>query len=385
MMPEDYRNQRGFLSFAVQAQDGQARAGELQFGPIRVETPVFMPVGTCGSVKSLSPDDVSQIGYKLILGNTYHLHLRPGTDLLKEFGGLHNFMRWPGAILTDSGGFQVMSLAKIRSLSEDGVTFANHINGASVHMTPESVVGLQDNIGSDIQMVLDECTPFPATHAEAARSMERSMRWAQRARAARTCLDKAQFGIVQGGMYPDLRAISAQALVEQGFEGYAIGGLAVGEPKDQMLSVLEGVTPLLPANKPRYLMGVGAPDDIIHAVLRGVDMFDCVMPTRNARNGSLFVRTTADPRGRLQIKNAVHRNSKEPLDPQCSCPTCRQYSRAYLRHLFVAGELLVYRLLSLHNLQFIFDLTRDLRAAILRGTVARDLPAILALYTNTPS
>lgn len=356
------------------------RITKIKFGEIELETPIFMPVGTVGSVKSLSPEDVYSIGYRIILGNTYHLNLRPGMELMRDFGSLHEFMRWPGAILTDSGGFQVMSLAKIRKLTEDGVTFANHINGAKINLTPEIVVAIQEDIDSDIQMVLDECTPFPATHAEALSSMERSMRWAKRARQARKKLDRAQFGIVQGGMYGDLRVRSIQQLVENNFEGYAIGGLSVGESKSEMRRLLSATIPWMPQHKPRYLMGVGAPDDLIDAILLGIDMFDCVMPTRNARNGSVFVRASAAAFGKIQIKNAAHRSSKIPLDSLCQCYTCKNYSRAYLRHLFVAEELLVFRLLSIHNLQFIYDLTREMREAIRSGDIFNSLADIRRVY-----
>ncbi|WGL59115.1 tRNA guanosine(34) transglycosylase Tgt [Pigmentibacter sp. JX0631] len=356
------------------------RITKLKFGAVELETPIFMPVGTVGSVKSLSPEDVYSIGYRLILGNTYHLNLRPGMELMHEFGGLHEFMRWPGAILTDSGGFQVMSLAKIRKLTEEGATFANHINGAKITLTPENVVKIQEDIDSDIQMVLDECTPYPATHAEALSSMERSMRWAKRARAARNKLNRAQFGIVQGGMYGDLRVQSIKQLVENDFEGYAIGGLSVGESKREMRRLLSATIPWMPHFKPRYLMGVGAPDDLIDAILLGIDMFDCVMPTRNARNGSVFVRSTASANGKMQIKNSIHKSSKLPLDTECNCYTCKNYSRAYLRHLFVAEELLVFRLLSIHNLQFLYDLTFEMRESIRAGTIFSSLSSIRRKY-----
>lgn len=340
------------------------RRGRIRFGDVLVDTPTFMPVGTAGAVKSLEAEDVRNIGFRLILGNTYHLYLRPGTEVLSQFGGLHKFMNWKGALLTDSGGFQVMSLAKIRKLTEEGVTFANHINGAKVHLTPESVVGIQDAIDSDIQMVLDECTPYPAEKEVARASMERSMRWARRARNARSQATRAQFGIVQGGMHTDLRVLSARALTDIGFEGYAVGGLSVGEPKEELRRVLAGTTAFLPHDKPRYLMGVGTPDDLFDGVLLGIDIFDCVLPTRNARNGSVFVRTTADKSGKIHIKNAAHRNSDKPLDDQCRCTVCKTYSRAYLRHLFVAQELTVYRLLTIHSLQFLHDMMSDMRSAL---------------------
>ncbi len=357
------------------------RLGQIQFGDIQMETPIFMPVGTVGSVKALSPEDVSGIGYQLILGNTYHLNLRPGMDVIQNAKNLHSFMNWKGAILTDSGGFQVMSLGKIRNIQEQGVTFANHINGAKVTMTPESVVGLQNTIDSDIQMVLDECTSFPVTKEQAQKSMERSMRWAKRARDEMLRTGKrSQFGIVQGGMYADLRIRSILELVPMDFDGYAVGGLSVGESKREMRRILSAIIPYLPKEKPRYLMGVGAPDDIIDAILLGIDMFDCVMPTRNARNGSVFVRSTADPKGKIQIKNQIHKFSNDPLDSNCFCYTCQNYTRSYLRHLFIADELLVYRLLSIHNLKFLYDLTQVLREAIRSGSVLESLPQIRHLF-----
>ncbi len=377
------KSNRTEMQFELRHSVGRARRGKIRFGNIEVETPVFMPVGTVGSVKALSPEDVWNIGYRLILGNTYHLLLRPGTEVLESFNGLHNFMRWPGAILTDSGGFQVMSLAKIRKMTEEGVNFANHINGARIFLTPESVCGIQASIGSDIHMVLDECTPYPATHKEAEASMLRSMRWAKRARTAHQSSPHAQFGIVQGGMFEDLRRASAQALVDIGFDGYAIGGLSVGEPKAEMRRVLDATEPSLPVNYPRYLMGVGAPDDLFDAVLLGVDMFDCVMPTRNARNGCLFVRTTTSETGKLHIKNAAHRISQEPLDSKCKCYTCQNYSRAYLRHLFVAEELLVFRLLTIHNLQFLWDLMQAMRDALDGGEPELNLQKIRREFIAT--
>lgn len=349
------------MQFVLQSNEQQSmRKGVLSFGEIQTKTPIFMPVGTVGSVKTLSPNEVYDMGYRIILGNSYHLYLRPGQNLLKETNGLHHFMRWPGAILTDSGGFQAMSLAKLRTISEEGIVFANHINGAKINFTPENVVALQNDIDSDIQMVLDECTPYPATHAEAEKSMQRSLRWAERARKEflNSGSKRAQFAIVQGGMYADLRAQCARELVNIGFEGYAIGGLSVGESKEEMHHVLAETTHLLPADKPRYLMGVGTPDDICDGIKFGIDMFDCVLPTRNARNGSVFVRKSADPTGKIQIKNAAHTNNHAPLDDACDCYTCKNFSRAYLRHLFIAQELLVYRLLTIHNLKFIYDLVQ---------------------------
>ena len=346
------------------------RKGLLSLGGMQIPTPIFMPVGTVASVKTLTPDDVKNMGYQLILGNAYHLHLRPGDEVLNAFGGVKKFMSWPGAVLTDSGGFQAMSLAKINKVTESGVTFANHINGAKITLTPESVVNIQNHIGSDIQMVLDECTPYPATFEVAQKSMERSMRWAQRARShflelralGELPLLRYQFGIVQGGMHADLRKHSAQTLVDLDFDGYAIGGLSVGEGKQLMREMVDFTAPLLPQNRARYLMGVGAPDDLFDSSCMGIDMFDCVMPTRNARNGSLFVRPSASQgKGRLVIKNQQYRFDENPLDSACGCYTCKNFSRAYLRHLYVAEELLVYRLLSIHNLQFLWDLMAALR------------------------
>lgn len=361
------------------------RRGRMQFGDVSVDTPAFMPVGTAGAVKSLESADVARIGFPLILGNTYHLFLRPGMEVLHTFSGLHRFMKWPGVLLTDSGGFQVMSLAKIRKLTEQGVTFANHINGSKINLTPESVVEIQDGIDSDIQMVLDECTPYPAEHDTARLSMERSMRWAKRARAARSSKTRAQFGIVQGGMYTDLRVQSARQLLEIGFEGYAVGGLSVGEPKEELRRVLAGTTAFLPHDKPRYLMGVGTPDDLFDGVMLGIDMFDCVLPTRNARNGSVFVRTDVDPSGKLHIKNAAHRFADAPLDPACRCPTCQNYSRSYLRHLFVAQELTVYRLLTLHSLQFLHDFMQEIRAALEMQNPQEKLLQVRARFVGRPT
>lgn len=376
---------RDLMCFTVQNQNSVVsgpRCGKMQFGSVELETPIFMPVGTQGSVKSLSPEDVYQIGYRLILGNTYHLSLRPGSSLIEEFGSLHQFMNWKGAILTDSGGFQVMSLAKLRKITEEGVTFANHINGSKVKLTPENVIKIQDELDSDIQMVFDECTPYGASYEETKLSMERSMRWAKRCVDAKQKHNRAQFGIVQGGMHVDLRLESLAALKQLDFGGIAIGGLSVGESKEELRRVLAGVMPAMPQEKPRYLMGVGAPDDLLDSIALGVDMFDCVLPTRNARNGSIFVRTRASATGKLQIKNASHKHSKEPLDAECSCYTCKNYSRAYLRHLFVAQELFVFRLLSIHNLQFFYDLMQDVRQRIKEGVFLEQLPELKMKYTH---
>jgi queuine tRNA-ribosyltransferase len=379
------------------------RLGKLRFGDLEIPTPAFMPVGTLGSVKALSSQDVQELGYGLILANTYHLSIRPGAELLQQVGGLHSLMSWPGALLTDSGGFQVMSLASMRKLDEDGVSFSSHVDGQKIRMTPESVVDLQDAIGSNIQMVLDECTSYPATFEQAQASMERSMRWAARARShflAKKPVSsaseshgegkesllpvRAQFGIIQGGMYPELRARSARSIIDMDFEGIAIGGLSVGESKLELRRVLAQLEPGLPTGKPRYLMGVGSPDDLIDCVLLGIDMFDCVMPTRNARNGTIFVRATASKKAKIQIKNASYKNDFGPLDPDCSCLACGSYSRAYLRHLFIARELLVLRLLTLHNLQFLADLMSDLRLLIANPEVGiEDFRKLRMLYCGS--
>lgn len=386
-IPSQSVAQQDLARFSSRGPELKARLGTLRIRGAEIATPVFMPVGTLGSVKALSSEDVWQMGYRLILGNTYHLNLRPGMDVLGQLGGLHALMNWKGGLLTDSGGFQVMSLSARRKLDENGVSFASHLDGRPIRLTPENVVEIQSIIGSDIQMVLDECTAHPSTEQDVRMSMERSMRWAQRARTAflqtrerRSAslsaggnpggadtgwlCGPAQFGIVQGGMDAGLRQQSAQQLRAMGFEGLAVGGLSVGESKREMRQVLGALDGHLPEERPRYLMGVGAPDDLIDAVLQGIDMFDCVMPTRNARNGSVFVRQTADPLCRIQIRNARFRLDSRPLDESCSCLACRSYSRAYLRHLFIAREILVLRLLTLHNLQFLYDLMADLRAAL---------------------
>jgi queuine tRNA-ribosyltransferase len=322
-----------------------------------------MPVGTVGSVKSLSSKDVKNLGPEIILGNTYHLYLRPGLEVLKKFGGLHNFMGWDRPMLTDSGGFQIFSLGKLNKLTEEGAHFASHLDGSKFFLSPELAVEIQETIGSDIQMVLDECTPYPAEHKQAKESMERSMRWAKRCREAKVRDEFAQFGIVQGGMYEDLRKQSCDALQEIGFEGYAIGGLSVGESKQEMADMTAVSLEHLPDNHPRYLMGVGTPLDLVEGVNAGLDMFDCVMPTRNARNGSLFTSL-----GKVNIRNQKHKFDESPLDPACGCYTCQTHSRAYLRHLFVANETTVLRLLTLHNLTYYLDLMRTIRNAIENGT-----------------
>ncbi|MDP5070566.1 MAG: tRNA guanosine(34) transglycosylase Tgt, partial [Congregibacter sp.] len=323
------------MKFERLGSDGAARRSRLHFARGVVETPAFMPVGTYGTVKGMLPRDVEALGAQIILGNTFHLWLRPGTDVIAAHGDLHDFMQWQGPILTDSGGFQVFSLGAMRKISEEGVSFRSPIDGDKVFLDPEKSMAIQRALGSDIVMIFDECTPFPATHDEAAKSMELSLRWAKRSRIAHGDSASALFGIVQGGMYPDLRARSLEGLVNIGFDGYAIGGLSVGEPKDEMMAVLDTLQPLLPENHPRYLMGVGTPADLLEGVRRGIDMFDCVMPTRNARNGHLFTSS-----GVIKIRNAKHRHDTGPLDEKCACYTCMNFSRAYLHHLDKCNEIL---------------------------------------------
>ncbi len=347
------------MSFTLSGQDGLARRGELDFPRGKVQTPAFMPVGTYGTVKGMLPRDIHEIGAEIILGNTFHLMLRPGTEVVKAHGDLHDFIGWEGPILTDSGGFQVWSLGKLRKISEEGVSFQSPVDGSKVYMDPERSMEVQRELGSDIVMIFDECTPYPATEDEARKSMELSLRWAARSKAAHAGNDAALFGIIQGGMYPNLRSESLAGLREIGFDGYAIGGLSVGEPKDEMLKVLDGLAPELPQDRPRYLMGVGKPSDILEAVMRGVDMFDCVMPTRNARNGHLFTST-----GVIKIRNAVHRYSDQPLDANCDCYTCRNFSRAYLHHLDKCREILGAQLNTIHNLRYYQNHMAGIRKAI---------------------
>jgi queuine tRNA-ribosyltransferase len=347
------------MKFTLSSNDGLARRGRLEFPRGTVETPAFMPVGTYGTVKAMTPEEVRESGAEIILGNTFHLMLRPGTEIIANHGDLHNFMHWQGPILTDSGGFQVFSLGKLRKITEQGVHFQSPVDGSKVFMGPEESMEVQAALGSDIVMIFDECTPYPATETEARVSMELSLRWAKRSKDAHGGNPSALFGIVQGGMYEDLRSESLQGLREIGFDGYAIGGLSVGEPKEDMLRVLGHLAPEMPEDKPRYLMGVGKPEDIVESVRRGVDMFDCVMPTRNARNGHLFVRG-----GTIKIRNEQHKNDQRPLDERCGCYTCRNYSRAYLRHLDKVGEILGSRLNTIHNLYYYQELMQGLRAAI---------------------
>ncbi len=353
------------MQFELKQQDGAARRGALTFPRGTVQTPCFMPVGTYGTVKAMSPEEIKGIGAEIVLGNTFHLMLRPGTEVIEAHGDLHDFMGWDKPILTDSGGFQVFSLAKRRKITEAGVTFASPVDGSTVFMGPEESMAVQRQLGSDIVMIFDECTPFPATHQEARDSMELSLRWARRSKDAFADNPNALFGIVQGGMYDDLRQVSAQGLIDIDFDGFAIGGLSVGEPKDLREQVLQATTPLLPKDKPRYLMGVGKPEDILEAVLLGVDMFDCVMPTRNARNGYLF---TWD--GVVKIRNAKHQFDTTPLDPDCGCYTCQNFSKAYLRHLDKCGEMLGSRLNTIHNLYFYQAFMQQIRTAIEHNSLA---------------
>ncbi len=355
-------------SFAFQliARDGAARRGTMTTSRGAIQTPAFMPVGTAATVKALHPAEVRALGADIVLGNVYHLMLRPGAERVAALGGLHRFMNWPHPILTDSGGFQVMSLAKLRKLDETGVTFQSHIDGSKHHLGPERSIAIQRLLGSDIQMQFDECLALPAPEAEVERAMQLSLRWAQRSKTAFGAPpDQALFGIVQGGTSPELRRTSAEALVAMGFDGYAVGGLAVGEPQEVMLRTLEATVAFLPAERPRYLMGVGTPTDLLESVARGIDMFDCVMPTRAGRHGQAFTRF-----GRVNLRNARHAEDPAPLDPEASCPAARDYSRAYLHHLVKSGEILGMMLLSAINVGYYQDLMRTLRAAIETKTFA---------------
>jgi queuine tRNA-ribosyltransferase len=368
------------MQFELLARDGAARRGRMRFARGDVDTPAFLPIGTYGSVKGMTAEELVELGSQIILGNTFHLMLRPGVDVVRAHGGLHEFMHWSRPILTDSGGFQVWSLQKLRRMSEHGVEFRSPVDGAKVMLTPEASIEVQHALGSDIAMVFDECTAYPAEHEAAQRSMELSLRWAARSRAAFDACkarapgsDGALFGIVQGGIYGDLRQRSLHGLREIGFDGYAVGGLAVGEPEAERLAVLEGLGPALPAERPRYLMGVGTPADLVQAVARGIDMFDCVIPTRHARNGQLFT-----SEGRINIRNSAFRADTRPPDPACACYTCRHYSRAYLRHLHQCNEILGARLATLHNLHFYQTLMAGIRGAIETGTLAGFAADVLA-------
>jgi len=360
------------------AAEGSARLGRISTPHGSIATPAFAPVGTQATVKALDPRDLAELGAELVLANTYHLYLRPGADVVAEMGGLHGFMGWAGPILTDSGGFQVYSLADRRQVSDDGVLFRSHIDGSQHHFTPEKVVGIQEQLGADIIMCLDECA-VPDDRAYVELALARTHVWAERCRAAQTRSDQALFGIIQGGVFADLRLRSADFLVGLDFPGYAIGGLSVGESKALMYEMLDITVPVLPADKPRYLMGVGAPEDLLEGVARGIDLFDCVLPTRLARNASLFTR-----HGRLNVRNAAWARAPGAIDEDCACYTCRNFSRAYLRHLFKAGELLAYRLATIHNLHFLLQLMRDIRQAIGADTFAAFKQEFLAHYPIVP-
>ncbi len=354
-----------FMTFEKLGEDGKARRGRLTFPRGVVETPAFMPVGTYGTVKGMLPRDIEATGAQIILGNTFHLMLRPGTDVIRAHGDLHDFTQWQGPILTDSGGFQVFSLGEMRKITEQGVSFRSPVDGSPVELNPEIAMRVQRDLGSDIVMIFDECTPYPATGKQARESMEMSLRWAARSKAAHGDSPSALFGIIQGGMYNDLRQRSLEGLVDIGFDGYAIGGLSVGEPKEEMIAVLDDLPARMPEDHPRYLMGVGRPEDIVEAVRRGVDMFDCVMPTRNARNGYLFTST-----GIVKIRNATHRHDTTPLDAECDCYTCSHFSRSYLHHLDKCGEMLGSQLNTIHNLHYYQKVMAGLRGAIEAGTLS---------------
>jgi queuine tRNA-ribosyltransferase len=368
------------MRFDLLTTDGTARRGRMTFARGTVETPAFMPVGTYGSVKAMSPRELEGIGAEIILGNTFHLFLRPGLDVIGDFGGLHRFIGWNRPILTDSGGFQVFSLAHKRKITEEGVTFASPVDGSTVFLSPEESMRIQRVLDSDIAMIFDECTPYPADEATARTSMELSLRWAERSRVAHEGNPNALFGIVQGSVYPALRHRSAEALKAIGFDGYAIGGLAVGEPEEERNAILEATLPMLPNDKPRYLMGVGRPEDLVEAVRRGVDMFDCVMPTRNARNAHLFTRN-----GTLRIRNAKYERDTRPLDEACDCYTCRSgFSRAYLRHLDRCGEMLGPQLATIHNLYYYQEVMAGLRGAIEAGRLVDFVAEFYALRRQDP-
>jgi len=360
------------LTFDLIKTDGHARLGTLMTAHGAIDTPAFMPVGTAATVKAMTPESVRETGAQIILANTYHLMLRPTAERIQRFGGLHEFMNWPGPILTDSGGYQVMSLSELRKIEEDGVTFRSHLDGSQHKLTPERAIQIQHLLDSNITMVLDECTPFPATEEEADSSMRLSMRWAQRCREAfRKRPGYGLFGIVQGGVYADLRAESAKMLTDIGFDGYAVGGLAVGEGRDLMLKTLDVTVPHLPKDRPRYLMGVGKPEDLVGAVRRGIDMFDCVLPTRSGRTDQAFTR-----RGTLNMRNARHKDDPRPMDPQCTCYACKNYSRGYIHHLVMAKEILAAMLLTWHNLHYYQELMAAMRDAIAEGA----LDAFTALF-----
>ena len=362
-------------TFELLKTDGAARLGRVTTAHGQIDTPAFMPVGTAATVKAMMPQSVAATGAQILLGNTYHLMLRPGAERVERLGGLHRFMNWPGPILTDSGGFQVMSLAKLRTIDESGVTFQSHLDGSKHHLTPERSMQIQHALDADITMAFDECTPFPATPDQAKNSADLSMRWAARSKQAFIPRDGyGLFGIVQGGIYPDLRRQSVAALTQIGFDGYAVGGLAVGEGQEMMFQVLDATTPHLPQNRPRYLMGVGRPLDIVGAVLRGIDMFDCVMPTRSGRTAQAFTKY-----GTVNLRNARHQDDPRPLSAECGCPLCQNYSRAYIHHLIRSEEILGPMLLTWHNLHYYQDVMRGLRAAIAQGNVTEFAGQALAL------
>jgi len=361
----DNQNHTSDFAFELLHRDAtsNARLGKIVTPHGEITTPVFMPVGTQGTVKALTPDRVRELGAEIILGNTYHLYMRPGHALIRTLGGLHRFMHWNHPILTDSGGFQVYSLGALRKITEDGVAFQSHIDGSRHFISPESSIAIQEALGSDIMMCFDECTPYPADFDYARKSLDLTLRWAERCKAAHQNPHQALFGIVQGGTYQSLREKAVEHLTDIGFDGYALGGLSVGEPKDEMLAITEAITPLLPPNKPRYLMGVGTPEDLVNCVFHGVDMFDCVIPTRNARNGMLFTNN-----GKVVIKHARYRNDETALDDECDCYTCRHFSRAYLRHLYIAREILGVILNTIHNVRYFIRLMTKIREAIKNDT-----------------
>ena len=367
------------MKFELITKDLLARRGRITFpsGHI-VNTPAFMPIGTYGTVKAMTPEDVKATGAEIILGNTFHLMLRPGTEIIKAHGGLHNFMHWSGSILTDSGGFQVFSLSDLRKITEEGVWFKSPLDGSNVFLNPEISMQIQRDLDSNIVMIFDECTPFPVSYDDAAKSVDLSIGWAKRSKIAHGDNKNALFGIIQGSIFTDLRDRSLAALLEIGFDGYAIGGLAVGEPKHEMFGILQHLAPQIPENKPRYLMGVGTPQDLIDGVLNGVDMFDCVLPTRNARNGCLFT-----SKGVVRIRNSVHKNDLAPLDQNCDCYTCKYYTRAYLHHLDRCREILGARLNTIHNLHFYQKLMTNLRQALEQGKLSQFVSDFYQLYNNT--
>lgn len=354
-----------FFEIIHESHEGPSRVGRIHTPHGPIDTPVFMPVGTQGTVKSLSPEELCAMGVQVVLGNTYHLYLRPGHDTIARLGGLHQFMHWDRPILTDSGGYQVFSLAKLRRICDEGVTFQSHLDGSKHLLTPEKAIEIQQALGADIMMCLDECTPYPATREETERSLDLSLRWAKRCKVHDDARQGRLFGIVQGGMFEDLRDKGIDTLTRIGFDGYALGGLSVGEPKETLLGIARFALPRLPETSPRYVMGIGAPEDLVELVAMGADMFDCVIPTRNARNGQLFVR-----HGTLNISNARYRDDGAPIEPGCRCYTCTHYSRAYLRHLFQAKEILAHRLNTIHNIHYFMTLMTDLRKAIRDGSLA---------------